>query len=141
MNTYKGKVSFSKEQCILCQTCAYVCPAGAIDISSMNANESYDFIIWHNTCTLCGNCAYFCPTGAIHLSDEPANAKPQSEKYTSILANKVTYGSCAKCHEPLINVPEKFIEKGFKDITNELRSLFLLCPKCRQHHTFERRVR
>jgi ferredoxin len=140
MNTYKGKVDFHKDECVLCQTCAFVCPAGAINISCIKPQESYDFIIWHNTCTLCGNCAYFCPTGAIYLSNDLAQATPQSEKYTAITANIVEYGACTQCHAPLINVPQSMLQKGFKNVTEELTSLFSLCPQCRRDHTFAKRV-
>jgi len=140
MNTYKGKVAFQKDQCVLCQTCAFVCPAGAINISCITPQQSYDFIIWHNTCTLCGNCAYFCPTGAIALSSTLAEATPQSEKYTSVTANIVEYGTCSKCHEPMINVPKNMLQKGFKNVNEELTALFNLCPTCRRDHTFAKRA-
>ncbi len=140
MNAYKGKITFNKEQCILCQTCAFVCPAGAINISCVEPHKSYDFIIWHNTCTVCGNCAYFCPTGAITLSDTLAQTSPQSEKYTSITANMVEYGECPNCHEPMINVPLTMLKRGFKNISDPITSLFNLCPKCRRDHTFAKRV-
>lgn len=139
-HTYKGQITFNKEQCVLCQTCVYVCPAGAINISCIEPQKSYDFIIWHNTCTLCGNCTYFCPTGAIALSDTLAQTSLQSEKYTSITANIVEYGECSHCHEPMINIPKPLLEKGFKDVSEELTSLFTLCPKCRRDHTFAKRA-
>ncbi|QIR77059.1 4Fe-4S binding protein [Sulfurospirillum diekertiae] len=140
MNAYKGKITFNKELCVLCQTCVFVCPAGAINISCVEPHKSYDFIIWHNTCTVCGNCTYFCPTGAIALSNTLAEATPQNEKYTSITANMVEYGECQKCHEPMINVPQTMLQKGFKNVSEELVSLFNLCPKCRRDHTFAKRV-
>ena len=140
MSTYKGKVAFEKEQCVLCQTCAFVCPAGAINISCVKPEQSYDFIIWHNTCTLCGNCAYFCPTGAITLSNKRAETTPQSEKYTSITANMVEYTECPHCHKPMINVPQTLLQKGFENVNEALTTLFSLCPKCRRDNTFERRV-
>lgn len=140
MNTYKGKVAFDKEQCVLCQTCVFVCPAGAINISCVTPRQSYDFIIWHNTCTLCGNCAYFCPTGAITLSSDLAQSSPQSEKYTSVTANMVEYTECPNCHEPMINVPLTMLKRGFKNVSEPITSLFKLCPKCRRDQTFAKRV-
>lgn len=140
MSTYKGKLTFNKEQCVLCQTCAFVCPAGAINISCIEPHKSYDFIIWHNTCTLCGNCTYFCPTGAIALSSTLAEATLQSEKYTSITANIVEYTECPHCHEPMIQVPLSMLQKGFEKVNEELTSLFKLCPQCRRDHTFAKRA-
>lgn len=140
MNSYKGQLSFKKEQCILCQTCAFVCPAGAINITCKEPQKSYDFIIWHNSCTLCGNCTYYCPTGAIALSTLHAQATPQREKYTAITANVVEYTACPSCQEPMIKTPQTLLQRGFKTVDETLIALFSLCPKCRREHTFERRV-
>ncbi len=140
MNAYKGKLSYDPTQCIVCQTCAFVCPAGAINITCKALKQSYDFIIWHNSCTLCGNCTYFCPTGAIALSDVRAEALPQSQKYTAITSSTLTFDRCPKCAEPMIKTPEALLNKGFSRLDDSVVALFSLCPKCRRESTFTKRV-
>lgn len=140
MSTYKGQITFNAEQCVVCKTCAFVCPANAISITCTQPQRFHDFIIWHNTCTLCGNCTYFCPTGAIALSSSPAKATPQHEKYTHVTANVVHYTQCTQCGENMTHIPQTLLERGFKEVDATLRALFDLCPKCRRDYTFEKRA-
>ena len=139
MNAYKGQLSFDNERCILCQTCAFVCPAGAIDISA-KTSLSYDFTIWHHSCTLCGNCTYYCPTGAISLSTLRPQATPQSQKFSTVTSHVVLYATCPSCHESMIKTPTSLLQKGFTTLSEPLKELFTLCPNCRRTHTFEKRV-
>ena len=134
-------IHYTSDACVLCGTCAYVCPAGAIDITRTTAHEkSYDFTIWHNSCTLCGNCEYFCPTKAIYLTHDESKVTLQEEKYTSVTQGIVSYTTCAKCAKEMIRIPDAFIRKGYNTITESLTSLFTLCPECRRDHTFAKRV-
>ena len=80
----QGKVSFNTDICVLCGTCQYVCPAGAINIEESHNKKGFDFQVWHNSCTLCGNCEYFCPTTAIRLSRDFNEVNLQENKYKNV---------------------------------------------------------
>ena len=141
MNLFKGKIDFNPDNCILCATCQFVCPAGAIDIQrSKEKKTSYDFTVWHNTCTLCGNCEYFCPTKAIYMSEDTAQSSLQEDKYTNIMSKTVTYSTCTLCGEEMIKIPDALLLKGFGFIDEHNKALFSLCPQCRQKQTFLKRV-
>jgi len=139
INHTKTKILLHENECILCHTCQFVCPAGAISIEAEDATH-FSFIIWHNSCTLCGNCTYFCPTHAIHAAQNDAPINLQGDKYTTTTSKEVVYQNCSHCNASMIGVPDTLIEKGFATLTPELRSLFNLCPKCRTNQTFNKRA-
>ena len=135
----KTKVLHDASNCVLCRTCEYVCPANAICITPKDAMH-VSYIIWNNSCTLCGNCAYFCPTDALHLEESLAPINKQSDKYITTTASEVTYTTCKTCGQTMVAIPERFLEKGFSRSDIALQALFELCPSCRTHTTFSKRV-
>ena len=51
-------MNVNKELCMLCQTCAAVCPKGNIEVTEMD--------IFITECNPCGLCARACPMGALY---------------------------------------------------------------------------
>ena len=62
------------DTCILCGTCAKVCPAGNIKV----ANK----VIFGNHCEDCYACLHACPKNAIHLKKERSSARFRNEHVT-----------------------------------------------------------
>lgn len=137
----KGQVQTNTNTCVLCGTCQYVCPSGAIDIQESKDKKGFDFRIWHNTCTLCGNCEYFCPTKSIHLSNQLNKINLQKDKYKNVTVEQVSYVECIECGDKMIKVADELLLKGFGHINNEIKKLAVVCHACRQKRTFLKRVK
>lgn len=137
----KGKVELEKNSCVLCGTCQYVCPSGAIDIEESENKKGFDFRVWHNTCTLCGNCEYFCPTNSIRLSTEFNKINLQKDKYKNITVEQIKYVKCRECGTNMIKVSDELLLKGFENINSQIKKLAFTCHTCRQNKTFLKRVK
>ncbi len=137
----KGKIQFDTNICVLCGTCHYVCPAGAIDIKPSFDGLGNDFTVWHNTCTLCANCEYFCPTKSIKLTHDYNELNLQKDKFQNITTGKVHYVSCTGCGMKMIKVTDELLLRGFKYVNEQIKTLSYLCIPCRQKKTFLKRVK
>lgn len=67
-----GKISIVDEECPGgCQTCAEVCPSGAITVPSKSEKKGWErvpnVVVDEEKCIFCGACDNGCPTGAIKL--------------------------------------------------------------------------
>lgn len=136
--TTKTHVLLNEAECVLCQTCSYVCPAGAINITPHALGAT--FIVWHNSCTLCGNCNHFCPTKAISLASEHAPINDKTTKYTTTTTKEVMYHTCSSCGKLMQPISPSLLEKGFKTLSPTLVALFQQCAQCRSLDTFAKRV-
>lgn len=136
----KGKIQFNTDICVLCGTCQYVCPSGAIHIEKSSDKLGHDFIVWHNTCTLCGNCEYFCPTKSMHLSHDYNEINPQEEKYKNTTKGQVKYVKCSHCNKDMIKVTDVLLVKGYGHVNEDIKKLSYLCSDCRKIQTFNKRV-
>lgn len=137
----KGKIAFHSDTCVVCGTCQYVCPAGAISIEKSSDTHSIDFRIWHNTCTLCGNCEYFCPTNSIYFTHGLNEVNLQENKYKNTSSGTIHYVKCTECGKEMIQVAETLLKKGFGYLNDDISKLSHLCPECRQKATFKKRVK
>lgn len=137
----QGKVAFHTDICVLCGTCQYVCPAGAINIEESSDKKGFDFEVWHNTCTLCGNCEYFCPTKSIHLSHDTNEINLQVNKYKNITYGQVKYVKCSNCKQDMVKVTNELLLRGFGYINEDIKKLSNLCSDCRTKTTFDKRVK
>ena len=54
-------VSHDESKCVLCETCAVVCPIEAISISNQK------LVIEFDRCIGCGPCVFNCPEGSLHM--------------------------------------------------------------------------
>ncbi|MEM2094061.1 MAG: 4Fe-4S binding protein [Candidatus Bathyarchaeia archaeon] len=63
--SFRGTITYSKDQCVGCLLCIRVCPSGAI-----TAIEGRKVVFDMGRCLFCGQCAEICPKNAIRLSPE-----------------------------------------------------------------------
>ena len=59
------------DSCILCGTCAKVCPANNIKVT--------DKVIFGSNCEVCYSCIHNCPKRAIHLKNEKSVVRFRNE--------------------------------------------------------------
>ena len=62
------------DACILCGTCAKVCPANNITVT--------DKVSFSNCCEVCYSCLHNCPKNAIHLKNEKSAVRFRNEHVT-----------------------------------------------------------
>ena len=65
----RGRLIFTKENCVYCTVCAKKCPTGALAVDRAQKR----FVIDRLRCISCGYCVEICPKDSLHLStDHPA---------------------------------------------------------------------
>ncbi len=68
---FRGTPVLKPELCIVCRSCVRDCPAFAIEITELSAEEKrYRMIIHNDRCVHCAQCAESCPTKAITMNNE-----------------------------------------------------------------------
>jgi hydrogenase-4 component H len=68
---YRGKPEVDDQHCVGCQTCANVCPPGAITIKDDRETGTRKIIRDYGKCIFCGMCQDHCITGkGVRLSDK-----------------------------------------------------------------------
>ena len=79
---FRGTPVLTPEKCIVCKACVRDCPADAIEINTLSAEEKkYQMIIHNDRCVHCGQCADSCPTNAIALNREFELAEPKRRNF------------------------------------------------------------
>jgi hydrogenase-4 component H len=68
---FRGKPEVDDAQCVGCETCANVCPPGAITIEDDRENGKRVIVRNYGKCIFCGMCQEHCITGkGVRLSDK-----------------------------------------------------------------------
>jgi ech hydrogenase subunit F len=62
----RGRVTFSREQCVYCTVCAKKCPTGALLVNRVHKRWGIDRL----KCIGCGYCVEVCPKKSIALSTQ-----------------------------------------------------------------------
>ncbi|HWQ93594.1 MAG TPA: 4Fe-4S binding protein [Clostridia bacterium] len=62
----RGRLEFSRENCVFCNICAKKCPTGALVVNRTNKKWSIDRL----RCISCGYCVEACPKKSLLLSTD-----------------------------------------------------------------------
>lgn len=63
---FRGKIQYNREECIACQLCIRVCPAGVFHFNKEDRNLE----LWISRCIFCAQCVEACPKGVLSMSNE-----------------------------------------------------------------------
>lgn len=63
---FRGKIQYDQEECIGCQMCIRVCPAGVFHYDK----EERKIDLWISRCIFCAQCVEACPKGVLRMSHE-----------------------------------------------------------------------
>ena len=92
-----GSIDVERERCVLCSSCARVCPTATIRYAE---DTRWARLFFHEAnCIQCGACARICPTGAITLS--PRIAPPDERSgWREVQADPIAF--CPSCGKPVM---------------------------------------
>jgi len=66
---FRGTPILKSEMCIACKACERDCPAEAIEITTVSAEEkTFRMVIHNDRCIHCGQCVDSCTTDAMYLN-------------------------------------------------------------------------
>lgn len=96
--TFRGKIEFNFEKCILCGACVEVCPANAraqIDDKTKRVRKE---VHYQERCLYCGQCVGYCTTkeGIVHTQEYDL-AQIKNEGYDNTIEKELIL--CEKCGE------------------------------------------
>jgi len=63
---FRGRLSYDKDKCIMCQQCIRVCPTGALEVDKKTGKIKH----YVARCCFCGQCVDICPTKCLAMTDE-----------------------------------------------------------------------
>ncbi len=91
---FRGKLSFDPSKCICCKLCMRDCPADAIKITKIGADQ-VECEIDLSRCIYCAQCVDTCPKGALKATPEFELAGLDRAKLKAVFR-----GQCAKPAAP-----------------------------------------
>lgn len=140
---FRGKPSYTYENCIGCTACAVACPSNAINVK---LNEDKTKLVWEfhaGRCIFCARCDEVCPTNAIVLSQEFELAV-KFNKNNLIERGELDVEYCEVCNKPfttkrLISYSLQRLEKvGWdKDTLANKVKYIKTCSDCKRKHEVE----
>ena len=140
---FRGKPSYTYDNCIGCTACGVACPSNAINVK---LNEDKTKLVWEfdaARCIFCGRCDEVCPTGAIVLSQEFELAV-KFDKNNLKERGELDVEYCEVCNKPfttkrLISYILHRLEKvGWdKETLGEKVKYAKTCPNCKREEKVE----
>ena len=85
------------DECTACETCARVCPTGAIRFAANQAETKYQLRFLAEACIGCEACLHICPPSAISIEHAPA-AKQVFTNGEPVVLNQGNLVQCERCH-------------------------------------------
>jgi formate hydrogenlyase subunit 6/NADH:ubiquinone oxidoreductase subunit I len=124
----RGSLRHDANRCVGCKTCEYVCVTGGVKVNEEGQDES-EWRYSPGQCTFCGRCVEFCPTQAMSFEQKPV---PVSTNQAAEVAHPVPRQSCARCGQPIKQVPEPLLERLYgKPLPDNVIELRGYCQRCR----------
>eukprot|EP01029_Cantina_marsupialis_P019977 TRINITY_DN46554_c0_g4_i1.p1 TRINITY_DN46554_c0_g4~~TRINITY_DN46554_c0_g4_i1.p1 ORF type:complete len:179 (+),score=34.78 TRINITY_DN46554_c0_g4_i1:122-658(+) len=143
---FRGKPSYTYENCIGCTACGVACPSNAINVK---LNEGKNKLVWEfdaARCIFCGRCDEVCPTGAVVLSQEFEIAVKFDKKDLKE-RGELDVEYCEVCNKPfttkkLIAYNLNRLQKaGWDEKTIDVKTKYMkTCPDCKRAMEVEKLV-
>lgn len=96
--TFRGKIEFNEDKCILCGGCVEVCPANARAQEDDKIKGIRREIHYQERCIYCGQCVAYCTTKeGIKHTQEYDLAKIKNEGYDNAIEKELIL--CERCGE------------------------------------------
>ncbi len=94
--TYRGKVEFDPDKCVLCGACVEVCPASAREQKDDIVKGIRREIYYPHKCIYCGQCVAYCTTKeGIHHTQEYDLAQITKDGYEEAIEKELVF--CERC--------------------------------------------
>ena len=126
---FRGELSHATDQCVLCETCVYVCSPGAIVVDREEKEGSWRYD--GGRCTFCGRCVEYCPTQALSfLSQSAPTVNQRAAEYTT---HVVEYQRCKRCGALIIPLPHETLIRLYhsEEAAQHAAQVHGLCERCR----------
>ena len=68
----RNEILYDADRCLLCGTCAQVCPPSAVTFDSLAKDRQHD----RDICECCGTCVRTCPAKALEVAGDEVEVKP-----------------------------------------------------------------
>jgi formate hydrogenlyase subunit 6/NADH:ubiquinone oxidoreductase subunit I len=126
---FRGELVHATDQCVLCETCVYVCSPVAITTDNED-KEGY----WQydgGRCTFCGRCVEYCPTHALSFLNQSApTVNQRSSEYKTHI---VEYQHCKRCGALIIPLPYETLVRLYhsEEAAQHAVQNNELCERCR----------
>lgn len=124
--TFRGKIEFNFDKCILCGACVEVCPAKARAQVDDKAKRVRREIHYQQRCIYCGQCVAYCTTkqGIAHTQEYDL-AQIKNEGYDSYIEKELIL--CERCGEVITTRAHLlWIAKRVGELAYSNPSLFLV---------------
>ncbi|PPK58824.1 hypothetical protein B0F89_13523 [Malaciobacter marinus] len=140
---FRGKPSYTYENCIGCTACGVACPSNAINVKLNKENTK---LVWEfdaARCIFCGRCDEVCPTSAIVLSKEFELAV-KFDKNSLKERGELDVQYCEVCNKPfttkkLISYNLNRLHKAGwdKNSLDKKAKYIKTCTDCKRNHEVE----
>jgi formate hydrogenlyase subunit 6/NADH:ubiquinone oxidoreductase subunit I len=131
---FRGMLEFSKEGCIGCTACKYVCPSGAIEIVD-DATQNppiRKMILNYDMCNFCGNCTLWCttrdeePPGISHTTKFEGAYFDRSKRSSITTSSENELALCEVCKDVITTYPHlRWIAKKLDTLAYSSSTVYL----------------
>lgn len=141
---FRGRPELNAQQCIACGACTTACPANALTMETLPADNARVWQLFIGRCIYCGRCEEVCPTHAIRLTEDFELAVTRKADLYARATFRLQH--CAECRQPF--APEKSVALAVEllalnqakpELIATLRAQAEVCPACKRRAALEHR--